>query len=152
MQEHRPTKIVPGPILSNSFLTAIFSVSLDNFPMMCSNCGVISCCKQAVITHGFLSFLSGRGDSVACQGAGLSVPDTLVYCWRVVGGNQPNAGVRKGSVRNLSRMHAARRRSAPSLRPLIERDAEEHMLGREAGEGVLGVGDLQPCVLTGWPT
>lgn len=102
--------------------------------MICSNCGVISGCKQAVIIQGFLSFLFGTGDSVACQRAGLSMHDTMVYCWRVVRGNQPNGSVRNGSVCNLSKMHAIRRHSTLSLRPLIERDIEEHMLGKSGRE------------------
>lgn len=102
--------------------------------MICSNCGVISGCKQAVIIQGFLSFLFGTGDSVACQRAGLSMHDTMVYCWRVVRGNQPNGSVRNRSVCNLSKMHAIRRHSTLSLRPLIERDIEEHMLGKSGRE------------------
>lgn len=64
--------------------------------------------------------------------------DTMVYCWRVVRGNQPNGSVRKGSVCNLSKMHAIRRRTTLSPRPLIERDIEEHMLGKSVrGRGVV---------------
>lgn len=138
MQENCLTKIFPGSIILNSFLTVIYSVILENFPMICGNCGVISCCKRAVITKGFLSFLFGAGDSVACQRAGLNMHDTMVYCCRVVRGNQPNGSVRNRSVRNLSKMHAIRRRSTLSLRPLIKRDIEEHMLGKSRrGRGVV---------------
>lgn len=72
--------------------------------------------------------------------------DTVVYRWRVVRGNQPNGSVRKGSVCNLSQMHAIRRSGTLSPRPLIERDIEEHMLGKSGrGRGVV----CQQCAAYG---
>lgn len=61
----------------------------------------------------------------------LNKHDTMVYCWRVVRRNQPNGSVRKRSACNLQKAHAIDRHTTLSARPLIARDVEEHMLGKE---------------------
>lgn len=63
-------------------------------------------------------------------------------CWKVVRANQPSGSVRKGSVSNLLKMHAMDHTTL-SPRPLIVRDIEEHMLGREEAEGVSCVSNVQ---------
>lgn len=48
------------------------------------------------------------------------------------------------SVRDLRKMHAIDRHTTLSTRPLIVRDAEEHMLGKEEREGASDVSNVQP--------
>lgn len=57
--------------------------------------------------------------------------------------SQTHGSVSKRSVCNLQKMHAIDRRTTLSTRPLIARDAEEHMLGKEEGEGVSNVSSVQ---------
>lgn len=67
----------------------------------------------------------------------------MLLCeWREARGSQPHGGVSKGSVCNLQKMHAIDRHTTLSTRPLIARDAEEHMSGKEEGEWVSDVSNV----------
>lgn len=87
------------------------------------------CCHSTREYFIFLYFCS-RGSCCMSVNWVKHAWQVIVYGWREARGSQ-HGSIRERSVCNLQEMHD---HTALSTRPLIVRDAEEHMSGKEEGE------------------